>query len=320
MTVKGDTVKDDTVKDDTVKDHTVKYDTDKDDTVKGDTVKGDTVKDDTVKDGTVKDHTVKYDTVKDDTVKDDTVKDDTVKDDIGGGGGVVVGRAGGAVALSCRYDAGLHGPLPVCWARGRLPASGCGGSLVSDDGRQEQEGTGRFRLLVAVRRGDATLTIRNLSRADAGSYGCRVTVPGWFNDLKTHVELLVEDAPHTTSSALPWETASEPSTGHVTSTRRRGTSSSSGVTAELRGREEEVNNVNNNGSSLVLVLVLVGSVSLATAAVLIVVLTRKRLSRSAQQPVRFRSSGLQPPDREPAVENVYQMDGDADGGEYESCP
>ncbi|TNN45996.1 T-cell immunoglobulin and mucin domain-containing protein 4 [Liparis tanakae] len=131
-------------------------------------------------------------------------------------GSTVVGRAGGEVTLSCKYDISLQGALSACWGRGALPASGCGGQLLSTDGQRVKDGSpasGRYRLLGALGAGDVSLTISNLTGADGGRYGCRV---------------------ETTSSswtASPWETASN-ATGHVTSSRHLATSSSSGITAE----------------------------------------------------------------------------------------
>ncbi|XP_056264875.1 T-cell immunoglobulin and mucin domain-containing protein 4-like isoform X2 [Pseudoliparis swirei] len=237
-------------------------------------------------------------------------------------GSTVVGRAGGEVTLSCKYDIGLQGALSICWGRGALPASGCGGQLLSTDGQRVKDGSpasGRYRLLGALGAGDVSLTISNLTGADEGRYGCRVEVPGWFNDHKNHLDLRVEDAPQTTSSSWtssPWETASN-ATGHVTSSQRLATSSSSIITAEVSSSVSPV-------LVWVLVWVLVGSASLVSVVVLVITLSRRRLARSALVPglVRFwsSSSGLQLHSGESAVENIYQMDEGANGGGYEYLP
>uniref|UniRef100_A0A8C2X243 Ig-like domain-containing protein n=1 Tax=Cyclopterus lumpus TaxID=8103 RepID=A0A8C2X243_CYCLU len=145
-------------------------------------------------------------------------------------GSTVVGQAGGDVTLSCKYDIHLYGVLSVCWGRGSLPTSGCSGRLVTTDGprvTEETRASSRYQLLGALEAGDVSLTIRNVSAADGGRYGCRVDVPGWFNDDKHHFDLLVEDAPQTTttstststSTALPRETVS-----NATGTTRDGRS------------------------------------------------------------------------------------------------
>ncbi|CAI5651904.1 unnamed protein product [Oreochromis niloticus] len=44
-------------------------------------------------------------------------------------------------------------------------------------------------------RGDVSLTIRQVEEQDSGVYGCRVEIPGWFNDQKRHVTLKVNAVP-----------------------------------------------------------------------------------------------------------------------------
>uniref|UniRef100_G3QCK4 Ig-like domain-containing protein n=1 Tax=Gasterosteus aculeatus aculeatus TaxID=481459 RepID=G3QCK4_GASAC len=178
------------------------------------------------------------------------------------GSSVVVGVLGGDVTLPCAYDSGRYGRLSVCWGRGSIPASGCGDQLVSTDGHEAAGPSGRHRLLGRLEDGDVSMTILNVSRADAGRYGCRVDIPGWFNDDKHHFDVDVEEAPQTTTSMTSTgettttnrdttgttqsttgtthttdttqsTTGTTHTTGHVTSTQRLPTSSSSG--AELSG-------------------------------------------------------------------------------------
>ncbi|XP_077963225.1 hepatitis A virus cellular receptor 1 homolog isoform X11 [Gasterosteus aculeatus] len=154
----------------------------------------------------------------------------------GSEGSSVVGVLGGDVTLPCAYDSGRYGRLSVCWGRGSIPASGCGDQLVSTDGHEAAGPSGRHRLLGRLEDGDVSMTILNVSRADAGRYGCRVDIPGWFNDDKHHFDVDVEEAPQTTTSMTSTgetTTTNRDTTGHVTSTQRLPTSSSSG--AELSG-------------------------------------------------------------------------------------
>ncbi|XP_077963224.1 hepatitis A virus cellular receptor 1 homolog isoform X10 [Gasterosteus aculeatus] len=221
----------------------------------------------------------------------------------GSEGSSVVGVLGGDVTLPCAYDSGRYGRLSVCWGRGSIPASGCGDQLVSTDGHEAAGPSGRHRLLGRLEDGDVSMTILNVSRADAGRYGCRVDIPGWFNDDKHHFDVDVEEAPQTTTSMTSTgETTTtnrdttgttQSTTGHVTSTQRLPTSSSSGAEG-------------SSSVSVVLVCVLLGLASLVAAAVFVIALRRTRPGK------------MSPSSREPAVENVYQME--ADGGEYEYCP
>ena len=50
----------------------------------------------------------------------------------------------------------------------------------------------RYQLLGRLDEGDVSLTILNLRDSDAGRYGCRVEIPGWFNDDKHHFDLTIE--------------------------------------------------------------------------------------------------------------------------------
>lgn len=107
----------------------------------------------------------------------------------------VVGQTGQNVTLSCKYDITSYGQLWVCWGRGQVPSSGCSDKLVSTDGHVVIEGTrasSRYQLLGRLDEGDVSLTILNVTGSDAGQYGCRVEIPGWFNDDKHHFNLIVE--------------------------------------------------------------------------------------------------------------------------------
>ncbi|XP_078028807.1 T-cell immunoglobulin and mucin domain-containing protein 4-like [Epinephelus lanceolatus] len=119
-----------------------------------------------------------------------------------GDGSRVVGRLDGNVTLPCTYDIKYHRALSVCWGRGEIPKSGCNKQLISTDGQKDTEGSrvsSRFQLLGRLDEGDFSLTILNVSVTDAGRYGCRVRVPGPFNDLKHHIDLTIEEAPVTTT-------------------------------------------------------------------------------------------------------------------------
>ncbi|XP_045896943.1 T-cell immunoglobulin and mucin domain-containing protein 4-like isoform X2 [Micropterus dolomieu] len=261
-------------------------------------------------------------------------------------GSSVVGQTGQSVTLSCKYDISKHGAQHVCWGRGELPNSGCGDQLVSTDGHKVRtRASSRYQLLGRLEAGDVSLTILDLTETDAGRYGCRVEIPGWFNDDKHHLDLIVERAQATTSAASRTETSTEAtetshSAGHMTSTERLLTPSiSSSVVAEQ-------DSSSSSRVTVVLVVVLFGLLALVTAAGAVIIGRRwKRLNKIPQQQqvvssiqyystsatLELRSGGS-------AVENIYQIDGDAggdaggdrnndrgddggdDGGEYEYCP
>lgn len=96
------------------------------------------------------------------------------------------------MTLICKYDIGSYGRLSVCWGRGSLPNRGCGNEVIKSDGtavssRQSE----RYLLQGDLGAGDVSLTIRGTEEADSGTYGCRVDIPGWFNDHKHHMTLTV---------------------------------------------------------------------------------------------------------------------------------
>ncbi|XP_076021066.1 hepatitis A virus cellular receptor 1 homolog [Genypterus blacodes] len=100
------------------------------------------------------------------------------------------------VTLPCRYDTHAHGMLEVCWGRGKVPRSKCSDTILSSwDGAVQFRESLRYQLEGGLTEGDVSLTILHARRSDAGAYGCRVEIPGWFNDLKVDIELDIEEAP-----------------------------------------------------------------------------------------------------------------------------
>lgn len=103
------------------------------------------------------------------------------------------GIAGQDVTLSCTYDITTHGSLWVCWSRGALPRSGCGLQIAATNGVSVTEESDRYKLLGRLEDGNVSLTILNARKEDAGVYGCRMQVPGPFNDEKHSIELIIMD-------------------------------------------------------------------------------------------------------------------------------
>uniref|UniRef100_A0A3B5A4C2 Ig-like domain-containing protein n=1 Tax=Stegastes partitus TaxID=144197 RepID=A0A3B5A4C2_9TELE len=106
----------------------------------------------------------------------------------------VEGQTGENVTLTCKYDIKYYGALYVCWIRGDIPSRGCGNQLVSTDGykvKEESRVSSRYQLTGRLDDGDVSMTIMKLTEDDAGRYGCRVEIPGWFNDDKHHFNLTI---------------------------------------------------------------------------------------------------------------------------------
>ncbi|XP_004073534.1 T-cell immunoglobulin and mucin domain-containing protein 4 [Oryzias latipes] len=106
----------------------------------------------------------------------------------------VTGFTGHNITLPCLYDAQTLGILSVCWGQSRVPLTKCSNPILSSRGnavlfRQSP----KYQLLGRVMEGDVSLTIVNAQRIDAGVYGCRVEVPGWFNDIKINIHLTMKE-------------------------------------------------------------------------------------------------------------------------------
>ncbi|KAI1898425.1 hypothetical protein AGOR_G00072200 [Albula goreensis] len=105
---------------------------------------------------------------------------------------VLVGITGERITLPCSYNVRTHGRSSVCWGRDKVPMSKCSKTIISTDGDQVNfRESDRYQLLSGVTRGDVSLTIINVTENDSGIYGCRVEIPGPFNDLKTNFHLII---------------------------------------------------------------------------------------------------------------------------------
>ncbi|XP_056911225.1 hepatitis A virus cellular receptor 1 homolog [Takifugu flavidus] len=269
---------------------------------------------------------------------------------------LVNGYVGQNVTLPCSYK--FQSELEACWTRREFSLQHCENLLISSDGHKVIETTrasSRYQLLGPLDKGDVSLTILNLTEADAGQYGCRVVIPGLFNDEKHYITLVVKKAEQTTTSATSTSqtvtatVAFSTAAVQLTSTKSPGSSSLGPV------------GVKENGSvAVVLVCVLFGLIVLITAGGLFII-TRKwgKLRKirsiinhsfarkdSAQKTQHFPlvqnipafischqapqvntwveyrsgSSALQLHSRAAMVEIIYKIDGGGDGGEYQYLP
>lgn len=108
-------------------------------------------------------------------------------------GNPIITTVGTDVTLRCNYDARYYGRLAVCWGRGSIPNRGCANEVMKSDGTSVTSRLSeRYLLLGNLGEGDVSLTIRQVEESDSGVYGCRVDIPGWFNDQKEEMTLTVK--------------------------------------------------------------------------------------------------------------------------------
>ncbi|XP_043383602.1 CMRF35-like molecule 6 isoform X2 [Chelonia mydas] len=137
------------------------------------------------------------------------------------GPGAVDGPLGGSVAVRCRYSSGSE-KYPKFWCRkggfwegGRWRCSN-GLFIVETSGSEAEVRRGRVSIRDNHTELAFTVTVENLTRADAGMYHCGVGRE-WLYDPRATVELTVSPANYsptsreTSSSATVQPTASSPS-------------------------------------------------------------------------------------------------------------
>ncbi|KAI2651246.1 hypothetical protein H4Q32_019291 [Labeo rohita] len=105
-----------------------------------------------------------------------------------------------------------------------IPNMGCGNEIIGSDGdKVVRQKSSRYQLMGEIQHGDVSLTIQNIKKTDSGKYGCRIHVPGLFNDEMYYVHLIVNNAPGPTTPEPLLTTIS----GHITSETQ--TTETSGV-------------------------------------------------------------------------------------------
>lgn len=106
---------------------------------------------------------------------------------------VVRGVIGQPVTLPCSYQVAQEKDISdMCWGRGPCPHSKCNGKLLHTTGSEVTFRTSqRYNLQGYISYGDVSLTIQEVKAEDAGTYCCRVEIPGWFNDIKKNIQLVV---------------------------------------------------------------------------------------------------------------------------------
>ncbi|XP_039357252.1 CMRF35-like molecule 5 [Mauremys reevesii] len=115
------------------------------------------------------------------------------------GPGAVRGPAGGSVAVRCRYRAGYEDYLKFwCRAGGWFCSDG---HIVETDGSEAEVTRGRVSIRDNRTQRAFTVTVGNLTPADAGMYQCGVERTG--PDLRAAVELTVSPAVPTSPPTTP---------------------------------------------------------------------------------------------------------------------
>ncbi|XP_073680881.1 hepatitis A virus cellular receptor 1 isoform X1 [Garra rufa] len=125
---------------------------------------------------------------------------------------IVQSFEGESVILPCKYDSKYHGKCHICWVIGDIPNMGCGNEIIGSDGdKVVRKKSSKYQLAGEIQHGDVSLTILDIEKTDSGKYGCRIHVPGLFNDEMYYVHLIVNDA------LIPtWETPSSTSEHETT--------------------------------------------------------------------------------------------------------
>ncbi|MXQ86874.1 hypothetical protein E5288_WYG019434 [Bos mutus] len=136
----------------------------------------------------------------------------------------VTGVAGQSVTLPCYYNGEV---TSMCWGRGSCPWLNCGTNIIWTDGyRVTYRRDGRYQLNGNIRGRDVSLTINNAATSDSGLYCCRIEVRGWFNDIKTTLELRINPATttrRTTTTTTPRTTTTTTTIPRTTTTTRKTT-------------------------------------------------------------------------------------------------
>ncbi|XP_067232134.1 hepatitis A virus cellular receptor 1 isoform X7 [Chanodichthys erythropterus] len=226
---------------------------------------------------------------------------------------IVQSFEGESVTLPCKYDSKYHGKCEICWVRGDIPKMGCGDEIIGTNGdKVVRRKSRKYQMVGEIQHGDVSLTILNIGKTDSGKYGCRIHVPGLFNDEMYYVHLIVEDETNKiqeNSSFVSSSNAPESSTVGLRT---------SNITYETRVEDPELSPVENKESvnaSAVIVPVIFLLLALIVIVGILIWKQKKKtraaldIAQNSVNSVIYSNSGSTVGlyNREMAVENVYQI-------------
>ncbi|KAK7130936.1 hypothetical protein R3I94_016167 [Phoxinus phoxinus] len=223
---------------------------------------------------------------------------------------IVQSFEGESVTLPCKYNSKYHGKCEICWIRGDIPTMGCGNEIIGSDGdKVVRRASTRYNLEGEISHGDVSLTILHIKKEDSGKYGCRIHVPGWFNDKMYYVHLIVDDANKTqeTSSFVSSSNAPESST---TGLWKSSTTYETSVKYPNSSSVEHKESVNASAVVVPVLLLLLALIVIAG----ILLWKQKKKTRAAlhinsDNSVIYSNTGSSVGlyNREMATENIYQI-------------
>ncbi|XP_073480192.1 T-cell immunoglobulin and mucin domain-containing protein 2-like isoform X2 [Aquarana catesbeiana] len=96
------------------------------------------------------------------------------------------------VTIPCSYTVHQY-QYSVCWGRGSCPSFSCNNLIFKTGDKETWRKADKYQLMGDIEKGDVSLTISGVTMEDAGTYCCRVEIPGWFNDLKSNIDLEIQE-------------------------------------------------------------------------------------------------------------------------------
>ncbi|KAG5284923.1 hypothetical protein AALO_G00031990 [Alosa alosa] len=238
-------------------------------------------------------------------------------------GTTVYGTVGENITLPCYYNSQYHGLISICWGTGDIPNMGCNNNILTTDGHKViSRVSDRYRLMGNLTTGNVSLTIYDSIQFDSGQYFCRIHIPGWFNDEKYLIRLLIRKTPNPSFQSM----TSESSITESHTKDHQCTILTEPTDTPLQYSEIEGQRVSHHPGVLVAVVLLVVVVVVVVTVVAIFLMrTRWRkmdpnvqINQASDPSVIYSNTGssLGLFSREMAIENVYQLD---DSDVYEPC-